>query len=76
MSFEGYSDLGAGQLAILGRKEMGLHGITGFCYIFLTFRVRFCSSRQKSTMIVYRYIHAYYTNVVYYAHFEKTGTGN
>ena len=34
MSFEAYLDWGARQLAILGRKEMGLHGITGVCYIF------------------------------------------
>ena len=34
MSFEAYSDWGAGQPAILGQNEMGLHAITEVCYIF------------------------------------------
>ena len=34
MSFDAYSDWGAGQPAILGWEEMGVHGITVVCYIF------------------------------------------
>ena len=37
MSVEAYLDWGAGQPAILGWEEMGLHDITVVCYIFKRF---------------------------------------
>ena len=73
MSFEAYSYWGAGQPAIRGREEMGLLGITVVATFFnILGQISFKQAEINNDRIP---VHAY-INVVYYAYFEKTGTGN